>query len=274
MSNIESTSQYLRVSVRDKILTIQLNRPERKNALNVEMYLALIKIFAAAGKDESIRVILLKGTEDCFSSGNDLQDFVKMIGSPPQKTVEEDKNVEPATDVGGADTVFEFMHELLHCDKPVVAEVAGRAIGIGATLLLHCDLVYAAKSARLQFPFVPLGLCPEFASSWLLPQLIGHQRATQSLLFGEPIMASQAKEWGLVNEVIDQEQLSESVWDRCLLLTKLPAGAVRSTKQLLKQKVRELAPAVIDNERRYFIEGLQSDDFAKAVAAFQSKRSS
>jgi enoyl-CoA hydratase/carnithine racemase len=268
---IVSPSDYVLVDSADQVLRITLNRPTRKNALNAEMYQALADIFHAGAAADNIKVILLQGSEDCFCSGNDLEDFFapnvngaqvnQGLSAVASSLLEDERS-----------PLLAFMRELLYCDKPVVASVSGPAVGIAATLLLHCDLVYAAESATLKFPFVPLGLCPEFASTWLLPERIGMQRAAQCFYFGETIAAQRAFEWGLVNEVFTAQELQQQVWQKCLQLTRMPTEAMRATKHLLKQSMRETTPTVIESERRYFVRGLQSPEFAAVVQQFLNSR--
>lgn len=252
---IDGNTDFVQVIRKDGVLHILLNRPERKNALTLAMYQKLADTFAAAREDRSVRVILLSGAEGCFTSGNDLQDFVTHKG-----------------DLGEEAPTPKFMHELLFCDKPVVAAVQGPAVGIGTTLLLHCDLVYAGQSAFLQMPFARLGVCPEFASSYVLPRMMGHQQAAQLLLFGEPCSAAKAQAVGIVNEVFDDAELLDKAWEKCRQLTQLPASSLRATKQLMKRVIREQAPAVMEVEREYFGQGLKSPEFAEAAAAFKEKR--
>src|SRR6185369_3520198 len=163
---------------------LEIARPEKKNALTAAMYQALADALRAAAEDPAVRAVLITGQPGVFTSGNDLEDFMQR---PPQ----------------GADSpVLRFMRALLDCDKPVVAAVTGAAIGIGTTMLLHCDFVYVSDEARLAMPFVSLGLVPEFASSLLLPQLLGQQRAAEKLLLGDPFTPEQAVDWGLAHAVL------------------------------------------------------------------------
>ena len=164
------------------VATIEIARPEKKNALTIAMYQAMADALNAAREDAAVRAVLITGQPGVFTSGNDIEDFMTRV--PGQ----------------GADSmdspVFLFMRALLACDKPVVAAVTGAAIGIGTTMLLHCDFVYVSDEARLAMPFVALGLVPEFASSLVLPQLMGHRRAAEKLLLGDPFTAAQAVECG------------------------------------------------------------------------------
>ena len=234
------------------VLHLVIDRPQRKNALTQAMYAALAEAIEEA--DGSVRAILLSGAGGCFTSGNDLQDF---ISKPP----------------AGADSpVARFMRALHLTEKPVVAAIQGPAVGIGTTLLLHCDLVYAGQSAQLQMPFANLGLCPEYASSLLLPRLTGHVRAAQLLLLGEAFSASQALEYGLVNQVVDDAQLLDCALQRCRQLAQQPPAAIRHTKRLMKQALREPVEQAMQREMAYFTSGLQSEEFSEAAEAFVEKR--
>ncbi|HEV7522714.1 MAG TPA: enoyl-CoA hydratase-related protein, partial [Candidatus Angelobacter sp.] len=181
-------AEHLNVSVQDRILTLQLDRPEKKNALTRGMYLGMIEALRQAESDSSVRVVLITGTAGCFTAGNDLMDFAT---AKPGET-------SPA---------ILYLQALAAAPKPVIAAVAGVAVGIGTTMLLHCDLVYAASDARFQLPFVNLGLCPEAGSSAILPALVGHRQAAELLYFGEPFTADTARNLGIVNAIVDSNDL-------------------------------------------------------------------
>ncbi len=178
--------------VADGIQTIAFNRPAKKNAITAAMYAQLADAFREAQDDAAVRVIVVVGQPAIFTAGNDLEDFLR---SPPS---DDDS------------PVFRFLHGIRTAEKPVVAAVRGAAIGIGTTLLLHCDLVYAGRGARFALPFVQLGICPEAASSLLLPQMVGHHRAAEKLLLGEPFGADEACAMGFVNEVLDDDAVARS----------------------------------------------------------------
>ena len=184
--------KHILTETKDGILRIEIDRPDKKNALTAAMYQAMADAIKAAEADAKVRVVLIHGKADLFTAGNDLQDF---LDNRPR---DDDR---PA---------FQFLRNISRAQKPIVAAVAGAAVGIGTTMLLHCDLVYAAPNARLQLPFVNLGLVPEAASSLLLPALIGYQRAAELLLLGEPFSAQKAKEIGLVTEVVPEDQLFDT----------------------------------------------------------------
>jgi enoyl-CoA hydratase/carnithine racemase len=201
-----------------------------------------------------VRAVLLHGTRECFSAGNDLADFLK-----PRAPGEE-----PA-----AARLFRTLPSLA---KPIVAAVAGPAVGIGCTLLLHCDLVYAAPNARFQLPFVPLGIVPEFGSTLLLPLLAGYQRAAELLLLGEPFTAEQAREAGIVNAVVPAAEVLELAERKARALAALPPESIRLTKALLKAAQRGALEARIAEESRIFAERLDSPEAKAAMSAFLQKR--
>jgi enoyl-CoA hydratase/carnithine racemase len=238
----------------DAVLEIRLNRPEKKNALTIEMYRRLTDVLSAAQTDDAIRVILLGGTADCFTSGNDLQDF---LHSPP---------------TGESNPIMQFLRSISSADKPIVAAVAGAAVGVGTTLLLHCDLVYAAQNARFQLPFVDLGLIPEAASSLLLPRLAGHQRAAELLLLGRPFDAETAREIGLVNSVVSPDELEHFTRETARQLAGRSPEAVRLTKRLLKQATRDAVDKRMAEEAELFVGRLQSAETRGAMQAFLSRR--
>ncbi|MBZ9613615.1 enoyl-CoA hydratase [Rheinheimera maricola] len=232
------------------ILRITLNRPEKKNALNQQMYLQLTTALQQAAADDKILVVLLQGSTDCFSAGNDLQDF---LGSG---------------ELNSQHPTVQFLYQLAQFEKPIIAAVAGLAIGIGTTALLHCDLVYAADNARFQMPFTPLGLCPEAGSSVLLPNLVGYQRAAQYLLLGEPFCAADALQMGLVNQVISTGELEQLAWQKALKLASLPASAVQSSKALLKRSSKTLTLDTIAAELVQFQALLHGVECQQRIAAF------
>lgn len=234
------------------VQVIELNRPEKKNAFTGAMYDQLREALIAADADESVKVILLTGAGNAFSAGNDLQDFLQ---SPPESV-----DAPP----------FQFLNTLAQVKKPVVAAVNGLAVGIGSTLLFHCDLVFAQDNARFSFPFVALGLVPEGASSLLLPRLVGHQRASEILLLGDPLSASEAQAIGLVNRVIGDQPVLDFALAQAFRLTQLPAGAVQRTKALLKHPDEILGR--IKKEAEAFVERTKSAAAREAFAAFLEKR--
>lgn len=198
------------------ILTLTFDRPDKLNALNLEMYQQLNQQLQQAATDPQIHVLVFKGEGASFTAGNDLADFLAH-GELDQH--------HPAV---------QFLYQVVRFPKPIIADVHGHAIGIGTTLLLHCDLVVADPLTRFQLPFIQLALVPEFASSALLPKIIGPQRAAELLMLGEPFSAEQAYQWGLINQVAEHEEREGMVQEWASKLTKLPQQALRHTKALLK----------------------------------------
>lgn len=238
----------------DGVAHIVINRPEKKNALTAAMYAALVEAFQQAESTRSVRVSLIHGSNDCFTAGNDLQDFM---------------NAPPTDD---SSPTVRFLKTVHAARKPIVAAVAGPAVGIGTTLLLHCDLVYADPGTRFQLPFVNLGLCPEFGSSFLLPQLVGHARAAELLLLGEVFTAATALELGLINAVTPEGQVIATAAEKAKLLAERPAAALLVTKQLLKQAHSRLVAETIDDELTHFGARLKSPEAAEAFRAFFERR--
>ncbi|MDH7944522.1 enoyl-CoA hydratase [Pseudohongiella sp. SYSU M77423] len=236
------------------VFVMQIQRPEKKNALTQTMYQALAQGISAAEKDDDARVILIRGSEDCFTSGNDVNDFVK------------------SSDVGTERPSVQFMKAIAHAGKPVVAAVGGLAIGIGTTMLLHCDLVYAAEDAYFQLPFTRLGLCPEAGSSALLPQILGHQRASELLLLGDRFSAAKAHQYGMVNEVLPSAGYLEHAMAKATELAKLPADAVRTSKALIKRNQASPMNDTIQAELLQFSRLLQSPDAQAIFQAFLNKK--
>ena len=241
---------------REGVFRVAINRPEKKNALTPDMYLSLRDAVNQAERDPEVRVVLLHGTEDCFTSGNDLQDFAS---SPPS---------------GESSPVFQFLSALSQMKKPIVVAVHGPAVGIGTTMLLHCDLVYAGTSARFHLPFVNLGLCPEAASSFLLPRLAGYQRAAELLLLGEPFSAEKAQEIGLVNGVHPDKELLQNALAQAQKLAAKPPASVRLTKALLKKADAKMVAKTMAEESRLFAERLLSPEAKEAFAVFLGRKRS
>lgn len=237
-------------SVAAGVLTVSMQRPEKKNALNLQMYRQLTAALQQAQEDPGIKVVVLQGSAACFTSGNDLQDFLA------------------AGELDRSHPVVQFLYAISAFPKPVVAAVAGLAIGIGTTVLLHCDLVYATADCRLQMPFTLLGLCPEAASSLLLPQVAGYQRAAQYLLLAEPFSAEQAAQFGLVNEIVANDQLLAYAATKAQQLAALPAEAVQRSKALLKAPQQQLVKETIDKELTDFSLLLKSDACRSQLQAF------
>ena len=237
------------------LLTVRLNRPDKKNALTRAMYSQLAYVLTMADTDPQIRAVLLTGSSDCFTAGNDIVDFLE----------------QPPNDLDNP--VFQFMLSLLDCRKPVIAAVAGPAVGIGTTLLLHCDLVYVSRDARLRMPFVNLGLCPEFGSSLILPRLLGQAKAAQLLLLGEGFSGEQAVAWGIATEALDNgEAVLAKAREVALRFESLPPEAVRISKQLMKAPDREALRKVIEEEGKLFTQRLRSPEAVAALSGFINRR--
>ncbi len=245
----------IKTATLDGVATIEIARPEKKNALTQAMYQAMADAIRAAQADGSVRAILLAGQPGIFTSGNDIEDFMQR---PPQ---------------GEDSPVFQFMKALLACDKPVVAAVTGAAIGIGTTMLLHCDFVYVSDEARLAMPFVGLGLVPEFASSLLVPELMGPRRAAEKLLLGDPFTPEQAVECGIANAVLPASEVVNHARRVAERFNTLPPGAVRDSKRLMHGPRRESLLQVISEEARLFGQRLRSPEAMEAFQAFFQKRS-
>ncbi len=247
-------SQHVVVERHGAVQVVRLARPEKKNALTVAMYAALADALEAAAADDTVRVVVLVGSGDAFTSGNDLNDFV---ASPP---------------TGPDSPVFRFLTALVRFPKPVVAAVNGIAVGIGTTLLLHCDLVIADDAARFQLPFINLGLVPEAASSLLLPRLVGHRVAAELLMLGAPFDAARARDLGVVNSVAPQGGAERAALATAQQLAERAPTALRLTKRLLTADP-DATMARMQDEATHFIAQLAGPEFAEAVAAFREKRS-
>ena len=247
-------STEIAVGRRGAVATVGFDRPAKKNALTAAMYEALADAVAAAEADREVRAILFHGTQEAFTAGNDLNDF---LARPPS---------------GDEAPVFRFLRAVANAANPLVAAVNGPAIGIGTTLLLHCDLVYAAEDARFQLPFTRLGLVPEFASTYLLPFIAGYQRAAELLLLAEPFDAMRALEAGFVTRVVPAGQSFDAALDAAQKLAALPAASVRGTKALLKRTHRAAIEAQLAAEGADFRRMLSEPAAREAFAAFLGKR--
>jgi enoyl-CoA hydratase/carnithine racemase len=248
----------IKTGIVNGVATIEIARPEKKNALTIAMYQAMTAAIDAARADATVRAVLITGQPGVFTSGNDIEDF--MSRPPGQGSDAQDS------------PVAQFMRALLECDKPVVAAVTGAAIGIGTTMLLHCDLVYVADDARLAMPFVSLGLVPEFGSSLLVPQLMGHRRAAEKLLLGDPFTAEQAVECGIANAVLPAGEVVNHARRIAERFNALPPGAVREAKQLMRAPQQELVLGTIRTEGALFAKRLRSPEAMEAFQAFFQKR--
>ena len=241
------------VSSAEAVCEVRLNRPEKRNAITLAMYQALAAALQAAQADAAVRVLLLSGAGAGFSAGNDLNDF---LNSPP---------------LTAEHPVLVFLRTLATCGKPLVAAVHGQTVGIGVTMLLHCDLIIAADSTQFSMPFVPLGLVPEAASSLLLPRLIGPQRAAELLLLGKSFDAAAAHRLGLVSRVVAEAQLPDEARALARQLAAQPAEALLATRRLLRGDPGEIL-ARIEAEARIFGARLGAEEFRAAVRARLSKQ--
>src|SRR3954454_13666107 len=236
------------------ILRVELNRPQRKNAMTSAMYITLADLLNDAAKDDQIRVVLWHGAGDSFSAGNDIQDFLK---NPPG---------------AGESPQARLIEALINFDKPIVVAVQGAAVGGGTTMLTHCDFVYAGESAKFQMPFVNLGLVPEFGTSCSLPAWLGHLRASELLLLGLPFGAARAAELGLVTRVVPDPDLLATATQTAQQLAAKPAGALQTCKGLLKRSAREQMEQAMRVENEAYAVLLHSPDAREALTAFLEKR--
>ncbi|MBC6428343.1 MAG: enoyl-CoA hydratase/isomerase family protein [Cellvibrionales bacterium] len=243
--------QHILTDLSGGILSLTLNRPDRKNALNLGMYAALAEQLSTA-QEQGARVILIQGTAGCFTSGNDLADFA----------------ADTPLDENHPGTIF--MHRLLACPLPIIAAVEGLAIGIGTTMLLHCDLIYAHPQTRFKLPFVSLGLVPEFAASHLLPLQVGHRKACEWLLLADFFSAAEALDAGLLNAVI--EAPAELAQKQAQKMAALPPAALRTSKSLIKAAQHKATKQAMQAESPALNQALKAPEFAEAITAFKQKR--
>jgi enoyl-CoA hydratase/carnithine racemase len=253
------------------VMTLTFNRVDKKNSLTTAMYAALADAFEGAARDEQVRAVLIQGDPTVFSAGNDIADFLKTTAGPGAP--ETAAPASSATAGGSSDKpVFRFLRALASFPKPVVAAVCGPAVGIGATMLFHCDLVYAGDNAAFSMPFVNLGLCPEAGSSLLVPQMMGHHRAAEALLLGEPFMAEAALEVGLVNRVVPPTEANSIAQAQARKLAAKPITALVETKRLLRMSQHDAVLERIEEEARSFERMLAQPAAREAFTAFMEKR--
>ncbi len=246
-------SDLVQVTVQNGIQKLTINRAEKKNALTQDMYAVLADSLVAAEDNPEIRVSIITGTADSFTSGNDLMDFLQ----------------NPAQDE--TTPVVRFLNALISIKKPLIGAVNGLAVGVGTTMLLHCDLVYASENASFILPFVNLALVPEAASSYLLPKMLGHQRAAELLLLGEPFDAQKAHDYGIVNQIVSPADLESVAMAAAEKLAAKAPEALRLTKSLLKGDY-ETAAARMKKEGDIFQTRLVSPEAREAMTAFMEKR--
>jgi enoyl-CoA hydratase/carnithine racemase len=242
----------INVSRKNAVLTIEIDRPHKKNALVPQMYLEMAKAIESAS-DAEIRVVLIQGSQGCFTAGNDIADFT---------TKGDDQEV---------NETFRFMMALVKCPVPVVAKVEGLAIGIGTTLLLHCDFVYCADNAKFAMPFINLGLVPEYASSFILPRISGNLQAAELLLLGETFSAQKAYECGIVSKVVSEDALPDLVTETLAKLVSKPKMALVQSKALLRNQDAEIEKHIIA-ELAVFAKAMVSEPAKEAFSAFLDKR--
>lgn len=247
-------SEVLSETVAAGVVQVTMNRPDRKNALDRASYAGLIAAIGAAEADASIRAILLTGAGGCFTSGNDIKDFAIAAASGE-----------------GPRIAIDFLEVISTARKPIVAAVEGFAVGIGTTMLLHCDLAFAARSATFRLPFVTLGLSPEGGSSYLLPLVAGSKKAAELLMLGEAFNAEAAAEAGLVNALVEDGTALEAGLAKAKALAALPPESLALTKMLLKRGSAQAVAETIATEARHFGERLRSPEAMAAFAAFLKK---
>lgn len=244
----------IRTETINRVARIEIARPEKKNAITAAMYQAMADAIAAAHDDPAVRAILIHGQKDIYTAGNDLDDFLK---NPPS----------------GMDApVFRFMQALGYAEKPVIASVNGAAVGIGTTMLLHCDLVYCADNAMFSMPFVSLGLCAEFASSLLVPLNAGYHKAVEKLLLSDPISAEEALEMGIVNRILAPNEVLDYAVKQAERFNRLPPASVRETKRLMKSGWRAITEKIIVEEAKSFGAMLLKPEAKEAFTAFFERR--
>ncbi len=236
------------------ILRVQFNRPAKKNAMTVAMYAGLADLLNDADKDETINVVLLSGAGDCFTAGNDLEDFVK---NPPGP---------------GDSPQSRLISALIDFSKPLVAAVHGLAIGGGTTILTHFDFVYAADNTKFQLPFINLAVVPEFGSSYLLPRQLGYLQAAELLMLGEPFSAARANQLGLLTALVPASEVLARASETAQKLARKPADALRACKDLLKRPEREQLEQSVARETEEFAARVRSAEAKEAISAFFEKR--
>ncbi len=236
------------------VMTITFNRLDKKNSITSAMYAAMADAVAQAGADPSVRVVVFQGHESIFSAGNDIGDFL---------------NQPPSTQES---PVFRFLRGIATFEKPLLAAVAGPAVGIGTTMLFHCDLVYAGDNAAFSMPFVNLGLCPEAASSLLAPRMFGYHRAAEALLMGEPFFAEAAQEVGLVNRVVPPTEVNGYAQAQARKLAAKPLSSLIATKRLMKGGDQQAVLQKMDEEGQSFGRMLREPAAKEAFGAFMEKR--
>jgi len=243
-------SDYINIEKTESVLKIGFNRPDKKNALNGAMYFAVRDALIAGGDDPNVRAVIIYGAGGDFTAGNDLKEFLEFASSNQEK----------------------FLDVLIPYSKPVIAAVDGLAVGIGATMTIHCDLVYASEETRFQMPFVNLGLNPEAGSSFALPQLIGYHNAAEIILLGGMVTAKRAYEMGFVNAVVKQSELMDTAMNAAQRIAELPPTPIRLAKSMMKKHFTDKIMETNEKEFRSFVGRLSSSEAGEAVQAFMEKR--
>lgn len=254
-------SEWITTELRDGVLTLTFNRPDKLNAMSLEMYHAIGDRLRQANHEPQVRVLLLKAEGDHFCAGNEIELFAEIA---------DDQSGEAAARLSHA--AQSILQALAAFGKPIVASVQGVAVGIGTTMLLHCDLIYAASDSRFRLPFVDLGLVPEGGSSHILPQLVGHPKAAELLMLGEFFDAATAQELGLITAHCERDELEQTADRAAYKLVAKPASALRMIKRMLRQNPHLPLSQVIDTEIELICQQLKTPAAAEAMAAFIEKR--
>ncbi|ROZ75780.1 enoyl-CoA hydratase [Ramlibacter sp. WS9] len=247
-------NQEIRIRAEGSVVTVTFNRLERKNSITAAMYANVTAALTGAASDRVVRAVVLEGDESIFTAGNDMGDFLRHPGD------------------GEHSPAHAFMLSLANFPKPLIAAVCGPAIGIGTTMLLHCDLVYAGDNAMFSMPFVDLGLCPEAGSSLLVPRMFGHHRAAAALLLGEPLNAQSAFEAGLVNKILPAGEVKAFAQQQARKAAAKPLSSLMETKRLMKQGQAAEVLRQIDDEGVSFARMLAEPAAKEAISAFLAKR--
>lgn len=235
--------------LQNNVLTITINRFDKKNALNTVMYQTLCQLLKQASQQADVHCVVIQGNEQCFCAGNDLADFIKHAN---------DEEL----------AAFAFVKALANFDKPLIAAVAGPAVGIGTTLLLHCDMVFATAEAKLKLPFSQLGLCPEAASSAILPLKLGHNKAFELLVLGDTFSGQKAHELSLVNHLCKAEELLLHAQQTAIKIAKLPADATQTSRKLMKQAIQVQVLTAIEEEAKEFSRLVKTKTCQNILASF------
>jgi enoyl-CoA hydratase/carnithine racemase len=247
-------SQFITEKIESGVQILCIDRVEKRNAITLDMYQTLADLLQGAEKNNEIRVTLIQGNGGCFSSGNDINEFVKLAQMPEKM-----------------ESTMAFLQAIATYKKPLIAAVEGRAVGVGATMLLHCDLVLSSRETRFQFPFVQLGLVPEAASSYLLPKLVGHQKAFELLVLGEAFDAQEAYELSLVNHLCEEGEAYKVALVYAEKMAALPPEAVALSKGLLKFHDQDNVKMTLIREGRIFKDRLCSPEAHQAFSTFLSR---